>query len=48
MSSGLGIVSESNTGEDHKPLTGILWGRLKRAHHNRRRDKGGDLKSLPC
>ena len=45
---GLGIVSELEPGENHKPLTGILWGRLKRAHHNRQRDKGGDLKSLPC
>ena len=36
MSSGfVGIVSELKTGENHKTLAGILWGRLKRAHHNR-------------
>ena len=29
MSSGSGIVSELETGENHKPLDGILWCRLK-------------------
>ena len=37
---GLGIVSELEPGENHKPLTGILWGRLKRAHHHGDMTKG--------